>query len=91
MTCTTGVVATLLFEHLVSIARQRGLTAFEAETLPDNYAMQRAFADAWLPVERHYADGLIELTFPLPETDSERLDTYLEVVAAGRAERTSRA
>lgn len=81
-------IATLLLEHLVSIARQRNVTAFEAETLPDNYAMQRVFADAGLPVERHFADGLIELTFPLPETDSERLDAYLDVVAAraGRAD-----
>ncbi len=34
-------VATLLLEHLVSVARQRNLVAFQAETLPDNYAMQR--------------------------------------------------
>ena len=45
-------IATLLLEHLVSFGRQRGVTAFEAETLPDNYAMQRVFADAGLPVEK---------------------------------------
>src|ERR1700739_3093135 len=33
-------VATLLLEHLVSLARQRRLTAFAAETLPENVAMQ---------------------------------------------------
>jgi acyl-CoA synthetase (NDP forming)/RimJ/RimL family protein N-acetyltransferase len=75
-------VATLLLEHLVSVARQRNLTAFEAETLPDNYAMQRVFADAGLPVERHFADGVVELTFPLPENEGERLDSYLDAVAA---------
>ncbi len=37
-------VATLLLEHLVSLASQRRLTAFAAETLPDNLAMQRVFA-----------------------------------------------
>jgi acyl-CoA synthetase (NDP forming)/RimJ/RimL family protein N-acetyltransferase len=81
-------IATLLLEHLVSFGRQRNLTAFEAETLPDNYAMQRVFADAGLPVERHFGDGVIELTFPLPAADSERLDSYLDVVAvrASRAE-----
>jgi acyl-CoA synthetase (NDP forming)/RimJ/RimL family protein N-acetyltransferase len=81
-------IATLLLEHLVSLGRQRNLTAFEAETLPDNYAMQRVFADAGLPVQKRFADGVIELKFPLPAADSERLDSYLDKVAvrASRAE-----
>jgi acyl-CoA synthetase (NDP forming)/RimJ/RimL family protein N-acetyltransferase len=77
-------VATLLLEHLVSLARQRRLTAFAAETLPENLAMQRVFADAGLPVERQFADGVIELTMPLPGRDGGRLDHYLDAVA-GRA------
>jgi acyl-CoA synthetase (NDP forming)/RimJ/RimL family protein N-acetyltransferase len=79
-------VATLLLEHLVSLARQRRLTAFAAETLPDNIAMQRVFADAGLPVERQFADGVIELTMPLPGHDGGQLDHYLDAVA-GRASR----
>ena len=81
-------VATLLLEHLVSMARQRRLTAFAAETLPDNLAMQRVFADAGLPVERHFADGVIELMMPLPGHDGGELDHYLDAVAdrASRAE-----
>ncbi len=81
-------VATLLLEYLVSLGRQRNLVAFEAETLPDNYAMQQVFKDAGLPVERHFADGVIELTFPLPAVDDERFDSYLDAVAkrASRAE-----
>ena len=39
-------IATLLLEHLVSLARQRQLTAFAAETLPENHAMLRVFASA---------------------------------------------
>ncbi|HTZ93035.1 MAG TPA: GNAT family N-acetyltransferase [Streptosporangiaceae bacterium] len=77
-------VATLLLEHLVSLARGRRLTAFAAETLPENVAMQRVFADAGLPVERQFADGVIELTMPLPGHDGGRLDHYLDAVA-GRA------
>ena len=77
-------VATLLLEHLVSLARQRRLTAFAAETLPENLAMQRVFADAGLPVERQFADGVIDLTMPLPGHDGGRLDHYLDAVA-GRA------
>jgi acyl-CoA synthetase (NDP forming)/RimJ/RimL family protein N-acetyltransferase len=74
-------IATLLLEHLVSMARQRNLAAFQAETLPDNFAMQRVFADAGLPVERRFEDGVVQLTFPLPTADSEKLDSYLDAVA----------
>ena len=77
-------VATLLLEHLVSLARQRRLAAFAAETLPENIAMQRVFADAGLPVERQFTNGVIELTMPLPGHDGGRLDHYLDAVA-GRA------
>jgi acyl-CoA synthetase (NDP forming)/RimJ/RimL family protein N-acetyltransferase len=81
-------IATLLLEHLVSLARQRHLAAFAAETLPENLAMQRVFADAGLQVTRRFADGVIELTMPLPGPDSGQLDTYLDAVAdrASRAE-----
>jgi acyl-CoA synthetase (NDP forming)/RimJ/RimL family protein N-acetyltransferase len=75
-------VATLLLEHLVSLGRQHQLTSFEATTLPDNYAMQRVFADAGLPVQRRYADGVVELTFPLPEVDDQAMDKYLDAVEA---------
>ncbi len=77
-------IATLLLEHLVSLARQRRLTAFAAETLRQNYAMQRVFAAAGLPVQRHFADGVIELSMPLPDHDGNQLDHYLDAVA-GRA------
>ncbi len=75
-------VATLLLEHLVSVARRRKLTAFTAQTLVDNTAMLRVFADAGLPAKRTLADGVIDITFPLPYDDSRRkLDSYLDTVA----------
>ena len=75
-------IATLLLEHLVSLARRRGLQAFTAETLADNAAMLRVFADAGLPASRQTRDGVVELTFPLPGGDAdESLDSYLESVA----------
>jgi len=79
-------VATLLLEHLVSLARQRQLTAFAGETLPENLGMQQVFADIGLPVERHFANGTIEITMPLPSHDGAELDHYLEAIA-GRASR----
>ena len=50
-------IASLLLEHLVWQARQRGLEAFTAETLAENSAMLRVFADAGLPAKRRIAQG----------------------------------
>ena len=75
-------IATLLLEHLVSLARSRHITEFTAETLTENTAMLKVFADAGLPVQRHYAGEVFELTFPLPQDeDGTALDTYLSAVA----------
>ncbi len=75
-------IATLLLEHLVSWARGQQITAFTAQTLTENRAMLNVFADAGLPVDRRYADGVYNLTFPLPGDDSwTALDDYLTVVA----------
>ena len=75
-------IATLLLEHLVWYARSRQVTTFVAQTLTENKAMLSVFADAGLPVERRYADGVFELTFPLPSQDAgPTLDSYLNAVA----------
>ena len=76
-------IASVLLEHLVWQARQRGLEAFTAETLAENSAMLRVFADAGLPAQRRIAGGTVELTFPLPGGDDNyRLGHYLEAVAS---------
>jgi acyl-CoA synthetase (NDP forming)/RimJ/RimL family protein N-acetyltransferase len=75
-------VATLLLDHLVSIARLRGLRAFTAETLVDNVAMLRVFADAGLAARRQMSDGVVETTFPLPTDEADgQLQHYLNSVA----------
>ena len=75
-------VATLLLEHLVSFAGTHQISAFTAETLSENTPMLKVFADAGLPVQRHYEDGVVEMTFPLPsEGDGIALDSYLNAVA----------
>jgi acyl-CoA synthetase (NDP forming)/GNAT superfamily N-acetyltransferase len=82
-------IATLLLEHLVSLARRRGQREFVAQTLTENAAMLAVFGDAGLPVQRRFADGVIELTFPLPGIrDDQTLDAYLASVASreGRAD-----
>jgi succinyl-CoA synthetase alpha subunit/GNAT superfamily N-acetyltransferase len=80
-------IATLLLEHLVSVARQRGVRAFKASALAENRSMLRVFADAGLPVRTQRSEGVVELTFPLPAGDGgHSLDSYLDTVA-GRESR----
>jgi predicted CoA-binding protein/GNAT superfamily N-acetyltransferase len=74
-------IATLLLEHLVSLARRRELRTFTAATLAENAAMLQVFAQAGLPVQRRSVDGVVELTFPLPGSAGQGLDSYLESVA----------
>ena len=76
-------IAGLLLEHLVWLARQRELRAFTAETLAENSAMLRVFADVGLPAKRRIAGETVELTFPLPVgQDEHRQGSYLETVAS---------
>jgi acyl-CoA synthetase (NDP forming)/GNAT superfamily N-acetyltransferase len=75
-------VGTLLLEHLVSLARGRGCRALTAETLSENAAMLRVFADAGLQVHRTFADGMYDLTFPLPSGEADAtMGTYRDTVA----------
>jgi len=54
-------VGTLLLEHMISLARSRGVYAFVAQTLIENALMMQVFADAGLPVRRVLADGVYDL------------------------------
>ena len=75
-------VGMLLLEHLISLARGRGVRAFTAETLSENAAMLRVFADAGLQAHRALADGVYDLTFPLPAGEEDvTLGTYRDAVA----------
>ncbi len=74
-------VGTLLLEHLISRARNQGLHAFTAATLSDNSAMLRVFADAGLQAQRTLADGVYDLTFPLPSGEADvTLGAYRDAV-----------
>jgi acyl-CoA synthetase (NDP forming)/GNAT superfamily N-acetyltransferase len=75
-------IGMLLLEHLISLARGRGLHAFTAETLSENARMLRVFADAGLQTHRALADGVYDLTFPLPTGEADiALGTYRDAVA----------
>ena len=75
-------VGMLLLEHLISLARGRGLRAFTAQTLSENAPMLKVFSDAGLEAHRALADGVYDLTFPLPTGGTDvALGTYREAVA----------
>jgi acyl-CoA synthetase (NDP forming)/RimJ/RimL family protein N-acetyltransferase len=75
-------VGTLLLEHLVSLACSRGLHAFTAATLSENAPMLRVFAEAGLQAHRTMADGVYDLTFPLPVGEADAaLGSYRDAVA----------
>lgn len=76
-------IGMLLLEHLVALGRGRGFRAFTAETLSENAAMLRVFADAGLQAQRSLVDGVYDLAFPLPAGEADAaLGTYLDTVAA---------
>ncbi|HVP78883.1 MAG TPA: GNAT family N-acetyltransferase [Thermodesulfobacteriota bacterium] len=58
-------IASLLFKHLVAIARDSGITQFEAEVLPSNEAMLRVFARSGLPVTRTGTGGTVHVSMEL--------------------------
>jgi len=75
-------VATLLLEHLVFYARSHQITAFTGQTLAENTAMLKVFADAGLPVHRHTDDGVVDMIIPLPQDGAGTgLNGYLDAVA----------
>ena len=81
-------VGTLLLEHLISLARGRGVRTFVAETLSENALMLKVFADAGLPAQRALTDGVYEVTFPLPGDEADAaLGTYRDAV--GERERSA--
>jgi RimJ/RimL family protein N-acetyltransferase len=45
-------IASRIFKHLVAIARNSGITQFEAEVLPSNEAMLRVFARSGISLTR---------------------------------------
>jgi acyl-CoA synthetase (NDP forming)/GNAT superfamily N-acetyltransferase len=62
-------IATLLLEHLAAIARSNGIVRFTAEVLADNRPMLSVFSRAGWPVERRFESGVVDLDFPLDDTE----------------------
>jgi RimJ/RimL family protein N-acetyltransferase len=59
-------IGSRIFKHLVGIARESGITHFEAEVLPSNTAMLRVFARSGLPVDKAMTRDSVHVTIQLP-------------------------
>lgn len=75
-------IATLLLEHLVSLARARGVKVFVAEVLPSNSAMLQVLGDAGLVVRRRSGNGVVDVSLPIPPNAAlGEASLYLDAVA----------
>ncbi len=63
-------IAQLLLEHLAQAARERGITGFIAEVLPENRRMAQVFFDAGYRVKKGIEDGVLAVEFPILPTDT---------------------
>lgn len=67
----TGLGSVLL-EHLAAAARERGISTFTAEVLPQNTKMINVFTDAGFEVHRHLDDGVVMVSFRIDPTARSR-------------------
>ena len=58
----------LLLEHLAAAGEDLGIERFVASVLPSNRRMIHVFRSAGYEVDRHLADGLVELGYPIRRT-----------------------
>lgn len=58
-------IASRMLRQLTAIAREHGVTQFEADVLADNTAMLKIFRRSKLPISESEADGVIHLTLSL--------------------------
>lgn len=70
-------LGTLLLEHLADQAWRDGFRRFVAYVLSDNHQMLRVFRSSGFAVTQHWADGAIELTLPLGQTERQKSLTAL--------------
>ena len=58
-------IARILLQHLASIAREKGLSCFVAEVLPENRGMLTVFSRSGLPMKTEHGGDTIHVTLSL--------------------------
>jgi acyl-CoA synthetase (NDP forming)/RimJ/RimL family protein N-acetyltransferase len=79
-------IGSVLLEHLTAAARERGITRFVADVLPQNRRMIQVFGEAGYQVSHRYEDGVIALSFDIaPNEHSDRVRESREQRAEARS------
>lgn len=60
-------IAGRILKHLARLARERGVTQFEADVLPQNKAMLAVFSRSGLPMKWIQTEGIIHVTLSLTD------------------------
>jgi GNAT superfamily N-acetyltransferase len=63
-------IASRLLRHLAIVARDRGITTFEADVLAENKAMQAVFARTGWPMRSQRDGGALHISLALPASPS---------------------
>jgi RimJ/RimL family protein N-acetyltransferase len=58
-------IASSILRHLIQIAREKGVSQFEADVLPENKAMLAVFARKGLPMKKSLEEGVVHVTLSL--------------------------
>jgi RimJ/RimL family protein N-acetyltransferase len=74
-------IATRILNHLVRIARGKGVDRFEAEVLPGNTSMLAVFSRSGLPMKQSETEGVVHVTLSL--NAGERSTTPRPVIYGG--------
>ena len=65
-------IGTVLLDHLLRVAREHGVTEFQADVLGENNRMLEVFSRSGLVATRSLEAGVVHLSFPVEETDRSR-------------------
>ncbi len=65
-------LGTVLLEHLAAAARERGISRFAADVLPQNAAMLAVFREAGYAVSQRLDDGVITVVLDIDPTERSR-------------------
>lgn len=60
-------IATRLLQHLVGIAREKGISRFEADVLAENTPMLKVFRHSGLPMTQEEEEGIVHVTLLLSD------------------------
>ena len=68
-------LGSVFLEHLAAAGRDRGITRFVAEVLPENRRMINTFKEAGYTIAQRYEDDVLSISFAIASTEQSRAVT----------------